>query len=136
MVLVGQSVGHHANQLLPSGLAGRGEILGEVCGQHNDENVSQELGGQERKSGQHGTEHPFIPCRTQVLEGKPICYAGCWRLPRREALLAEFSVQESVLCQPQAPVSTSSAPAFSHTCFFQTLECISKHSIYFFSFLL
>lgn len=45
MVLVGQSMGHHANQLLPSGLAGRGEVLGEVCGQHNDEDVSQELEG-------------------------------------------------------------------------------------------
>lgn len=43
MVLVGQSMGHHTNQLLPSGLAGRGEVLGEVCGQHNDEDVSQEL---------------------------------------------------------------------------------------------
>lgn len=76
MVLVGQSVGHHANQLLPSGLAGRGEILGEVCGQHNDEDVSQELGGQERKSGQHGTEHPFIQCRTQVLEANPSAMLG------------------------------------------------------------
>lgn len=43
MVLVGQSMGHHADQLLPRGLAGRGEVLGEVCGQHNDEDVSQEL---------------------------------------------------------------------------------------------
>lgn len=43
MVLVGQSMGHHTDQLLPSGLAGRGEVLGEVRGQHNDEDVSQEL---------------------------------------------------------------------------------------------
>lgn len=43
MVLVGQSMGHHADQLLPSGLAGRGEVFVEVCGQHNDEDVSQEL---------------------------------------------------------------------------------------------
>lgn len=44
MVLVGQSMGDHADQLLPSGLAGGSEVLGEVCGQHDDEDVSQELG--------------------------------------------------------------------------------------------
>lgn len=43
MVLVGQSMGHHPDQLLPSGLAGRSEVPAEVCGQHDDEDVTQEL---------------------------------------------------------------------------------------------
>ena len=43
MVLVGQRVGHHTDHLLPGGLAGGGEVLTEVSGQDNDEDVTQEL---------------------------------------------------------------------------------------------
>uniref|UniRef100_A0A8C0U5R9 Uncharacterized protein n=1 Tax=Cyanistes caeruleus TaxID=156563 RepID=A0A8C0U5R9_CYACU len=35
-------MGHHPNQLLPRGLAGGGEVLGEVRGQDDDQDVPQE----------------------------------------------------------------------------------------------
>lgn len=50
--------------------------------------------GEGRKSGQHGAEHPFALHRTRELEG-PQLSGGSWRLQPREALLAEFSVQEN-----------------------------------------
>lgn len=49
VVLVAQGVGHHADQLLPGGLAGRGELLPEVGSQDDDEDVTQELQGRRRK---------------------------------------------------------------------------------------
>lgn len=44
VVLVGQRVGHHTDHLLPGGLAGGGEVLAEMGGQDDDEDVTQELG--------------------------------------------------------------------------------------------
>lgn len=44
VVLVGQRMGHHADHLLPGGLAGGGEVLAEMGGQDDDEDVTQELG--------------------------------------------------------------------------------------------
>uniref|UniRef100_A0A8C3D221 Uncharacterized protein n=1 Tax=Corvus moneduloides TaxID=1196302 RepID=A0A8C3D221_CORMO len=35
-------MGHHPDQLLPRSLAGRGEVLGEVRGQDDDQDVTQE----------------------------------------------------------------------------------------------
>lgn len=61
MVLVGQGMGHHADQLLPDSLAGGGEVLGEVSGQHDDEDVPQELQGEGKQCGQHSVERP-LPC--------------------------------------------------------------------------
>lgn len=61
VVLVGQGMGHHADQLLPDSLAGRGEVLGEVRGQHDDEDVPQELQGEGEQWGKQGVEHP-LPC--------------------------------------------------------------------------
>lgn len=47
VVLAGQSVGHHTDQLLPGSLAFGSEILAEVGSQDDDQDVTQELGGQE-----------------------------------------------------------------------------------------
>uniref|UniRef100_A0A669QBA2 Uncharacterized protein n=1 Tax=Phasianus colchicus TaxID=9054 RepID=A0A669QBA2_PHACC len=46
-------MGHHADQLLPDSLAGRGEVLGEVSSQHNDEDVPQELTSHPEVLGVH-----------------------------------------------------------------------------------
>lgn len=43
MVLASQGVGHHTDQLLPGSLAFRSEVLAEVGGQDDDEDVTQEL---------------------------------------------------------------------------------------------
>lgn len=40
VVLVSQRVGHHTDHLLPGGLAGGGEVLAEVAGQDDDEDVT------------------------------------------------------------------------------------------------
>lgn len=49
MVLVGQGVGHHTDQLLPGSLAVRSEVLAEVGGQDDDQGVPQELQGREKR---------------------------------------------------------------------------------------
>lgn len=43
MVLVAQRMGHRIDHLLPGRLAGGGELLAEVGGQDDDEDVTQEL---------------------------------------------------------------------------------------------
>jgi len=95
MVLVGQSMGHHADQLLPSGLAGRGEVLGEMRSQHNDEDVSQEL---EMEGNQVSTVLSTPSSCTEPRDqglGEPQLSGGSWGLQPREALLAECSVHEN-----------------------------------------
>lgn len=48
MVFAGQGVGDHTHQLLPGSLAVRSEILAEVGGHHDDQDVTQELWGREQ----------------------------------------------------------------------------------------
>lgn len=65
VVLAGQSVGHRTDQLLPGGLGLGSELLGEVAGQDDDQDVTQELGGEEQKTQLSncrvaGSRHPAL----------------------------------------------------------------------------
>lgn len=51
VVLAGQGVSHDTHQLLPGELAGRGEVLGEVGSQDNDEDVPEELEEKRKAEG-------------------------------------------------------------------------------------
>lgn len=78
VVLVGQGMGHHPDQLLPRGLAGGGEVLGEVRGQDDDQDVTQELqrGRQERNQVSRVLGTPS-PCTAPRDQGTP-APSGLW----------------------------------------------------------
>lgn len=63
MVLVGQRVGHHTHHLLPGSLAGGSEVLAEVGGQDDDQDVPQELVKEEEENpSADAVPTSFIPC--------------------------------------------------------------------------
>lgn len=63
VVFAGQGVGNHAHQLLPGSLAVGSEVLAEVGSQDNDQDVTQELWGQEqpRVSSASTSPHKHSP---------------------------------------------------------------------------
>lgn len=87
MVLVGQGVGHHTHHLLPGSLAGGGELLAEVGGQDDDEDVTQELwGGSRAASGEQcppRSPHKHSHCtqgslwKPAVLKTSPRSFLRC-----------------------------------------------------------
>lgn len=66
VVLAGQGMGHRTDQLLPGSLAFGSEILGEVGGQDDDQDVTQELGGQEHPRVSNAQEPADPHARVRV----------------------------------------------------------------------
>lgn len=78
VILVCQGMGHQPDQLLPRGLAGRGEVLGEVGSQDDDQDVTQELqrkaGGKSAQQvlGTPGPGHPWVPTPGAEPQGSSV----------------------------------------------------------------
>lgn len=64
VVFAGQGVGNHTHQLLPGSLAVGSEVLAEVGGHDDDQDVTQELWGQEQPQVR---DAPNVPTRALTL---------------------------------------------------------------------
>lgn len=73
VVLAGQGVGHQPHQLLPRGLAGRGELLAEVSGQDDDQDVTQQL----QRGEQEGNQVSRVLGTPPSTPPSPVC-PGAW----------------------------------------------------------